>query len=59
MRLCSQIKIELKTHYFDYVDPSSGLLMLSSNHNITYCEATGVECFLRDKGFKVVSLGGC
>ena len=53
MHLCSLIESELENTnvYFDYVDPSSGLLMRSSNYNVTYCEATGVQSFLKDKGF--------
>jgi len=47
--------------FFDYVDPSSGLLMNSNNMNVVYSEILGVETFLQGKrfGFKTVQMGLC
>jgi hypothetical protein len=43
--------------YFDFVDPSSGILMKSENSNITYQELQGVQTFLPE--FPIVQLGMC
>ena len=44
MIMCDKIANDVKI--FDYVDPSTGVLMLSDNPNHTYSEISGATSFL-------------
>ena len=45
MKKCEDVKLP-EDVYFDYVDPSSGILMNSDNQNVVYNELTGATNFL-------------
>ena len=58
MRLCERLQEAIGDKYiFDYVDPASGLLMRSDNHNHCYFEKAGIDHFL--KHYKSVQIGMC
>ena len=60
VKLCTQIRERLDgKFFFDFVDPCTGLLMQSNNHNVVYAEITGVQAFMTETGFKTTMLGGC
>ena len=47
--------------FFDFVDPSSGVLMNSDNQTLTYTESYAIETFLcgGEGGFQTLQLGMC
>lgn len=47
--LCEQIR--LKGYWADYIDPCSGLPMISLNCNKVYSEVDGMECLLNYKSY--------
>eukprot|EP00347_Sterkiella_histriomuscorum_P019494 403341414 len=49
-------KADQRQLFFDYVDPSSGILMNSDNPNIVYYELLGIEHFLKDYPIKQIGM---
>lgn len=45
------------TAVYDWVDPSTGLMMRGTNYNAVYSEQLGIDHFL--KGYKSVQVGMC
>ena len=47
--------------FFNFVDPSSGVLMNSDNQTLTYTESYAIETFLcgGEDGFQTLQLGMC
>ncbi|CDW81123.1 UNKNOWN [Stylonychia lemnae] len=65
--IAQQLEIQLQGQFdqkqdeeqviFDYVDPSSGVLMNQDNRNQLYYEMLGIDHFLKD--YKQVQIGMC
>ena len=62
MILAEKIQNEISDSvFFDYVDPSSGLLMISNNQNHIYNEITGATSLLigSNEGYEIKQVGMC